>query len=100
MIDKTQVCNDRTLCGRTETVARGIPEWDWGPYFPGGTVQAKVMDSSMASKMEFWAAMGNPAGIDFRAEPFLKEHPEYGWMRGLLKDMPSRAWSKFTVDLK
>jgi hypothetical protein len=100
VIDKTEESNDRTLCGRAEVTSRGVPEWDWGPFFPGGTVQAKVIDGTMASKLEFWAAMGNPAGLDFKAEPFLKAHPEYEWARGLLRDMPSRPWSRFSVDMK
>ncbi len=66
--------------------AAGVPEWDWRPYFPGGTVQSKVIDSSMAKTMELWAQAGHH-GSDFLAGPFLKQHPEYDWMRGLLRDM-------------
>ena len=42
VIDGKNGANDRTLCGRVEITSRGVPEWDWGPYFPGGTVQSKV----------------------------------------------------------
>src|SRR5271157_1321562 len=66
--------------------AAGVPEWEWRPYFPGGTVQSKVIDSSMANTMELWAQAGHH-GSDFLAGPFLKQHPEYDWMRGLLRDM-------------
>ena len=45
VIDKKHEANERTLCGRVEITSRGVPEWDWGPYFPGGTVQSKVIDS-------------------------------------------------------
>ena len=92
---QTLGANDRTLCGACEDSPRGVPEWDWGPYFPGGTVQAKVIDSSMAASLSFWAAMGHHNAPDFRAEPFLKARPEYEWARGLLLDMPARPWSRF-----
>ena len=65
-----------------ELSPRGIPEWDWGKFYPGGTVQAKVMDGRMAEKMQFWAAMGHPSGPDFLAAEYLKAHPENEWMRG------------------
>jgi hypothetical protein len=87
--------NERTLTGVVETSPRGVPEWDWPAYFPGGTVQSKVIDSTMASKMEFWAAIGHHNAPDFIAEDFLKAHPEYAWMKGLLKDLPARPWSQF-----
>jgi hypothetical protein len=94
VIDGMHGANDRTLCGRVEVTSRGVPEWDWGPYFPGGTVQSKVTDSKMAQSLELWAQLGHH-GSDFLAEPFLKEHPEYDWMRGLLKDMKYEPWTRF-----
>ena len=74
--------------------AAGVPEWEWRPYFPGGTVQSKVIDSSMAKTMELWAQAGHH-GSDFLAGPFLKQHPEYDWMRGLLRDMKHEPWTRF-----
>ena len=100
VVDKVEGANDRTLCGAVEVSPRGVPEWDWGPYFPGGTVQAKVMDASMADRLELWASMGHPCGADFLAEPFLAAHPEYGWMKGILPDLKSRPWTKFTAGMK
>jgi hypothetical protein len=91
--------NERTLCGAVEDVARGIPEWDWGPYFPGGTVQAKATDGRMAGKLELWAALGRPCTGDFIAEDFLKRRPEYGWMRGLLRDLKSQPWTRFAAGM-
>ncbi len=57
-----------------------MPEWDWTPFYPGGTVQSKVTDGTMAAKLAFWGQFGH-AGVDFLVEPFLKEHKEYEWMR-------------------
>jgi hypothetical protein len=95
VIDKRDGPTERTLCGSVDRSARGIPEWDWGPYFPGGTVQAKVIDSAMADAMQFWGAIGRPCDTDFHAEGFLAAHPEYAWTRGLLRDLKTQPWSKF-----
>jgi hypothetical protein len=96
---RTNGANERTLCGRVEISPRGVPEWDWAPFYPGGTVQSKVTDSTLAARMTFWAQMGH-SGSDFLVEPFLKEHGEYEWMRGLLKDMKCGPWSHFQTDEK
>ena len=95
VIDGKHGANDRTLCGRVEITSRGVPEWDWGPYFPGGTVQSKVVDAKLAETMEFWGQIGHH-GSDFLAEEFLKLHPEYDWMRPLLKDMKYEPWARFS----
>ncbi len=92
--------DERTLCGCVDLSPRGVPEWDWGKYFPGGTAQAKAIDGRMAEKMQFWAAMGRPCGKDFIAGKFLAEHPEYEWMRGLLRDMKTEPWTQFAVGMK
>ncbi|HEX3449547.1 MAG TPA: C45 family peptidase [Isosphaeraceae bacterium] len=91
--------NERTLCGRVEISPRGVPEWDWGPYYPGGTVQSKVIDGTLAGKMAFWGQIGHQ-GSDFIADQFLKEHSEYDWARGLIKDLKCQPWSRFEVDIK
>jgi hypothetical protein len=75
--------NERTLCGRLEVSPCGVPEWDWGPFYPAGTVQSKVIDGTLAGKMAFWGQIGHH-GSDFIADEFLKVHKEYGWMRGLI----------------
>ena len=94
--EKRQGPDERSLCGCVELSQRGIPEWDWGKFYPGGTVQAKAVDSGMASKMQLWAAMGHPCGYDFIAATFLKNHPEYRWMNELLRDMKSYPWTEFS----
>src|ERR1043165_9559746 len=96
--EKKEGPNERSLCGAVERSPRGIPEWDWGKFFPGGTVQAKAVDGQMASKMQIWAAMGHPCGYGFVAAKFLKDHPEYGWTKDILRDMPSQPWTTFNSD--
>ncbi len=93
--EKKQGPNERSLCGCVDKSPRGVPEWEWGRFFPGGTVQAKVMDAQMAEKMQMWAAYGHPCAPDFIAEEFLKQHQEYEWMRGLLRDMKTGEWAEF-----
>jgi hypothetical protein len=99
VINGKQGANERTLCGRLEISPRGAPEWDWGPFFPGGTVQSKVVDGALAAKMAFWGQVGHH-GSDFIVADFLKEHKEYEWMRGLLKDMRLGPWGRFEADMK
>ncbi|MCX6550641.1 MAG: C45 family autoproteolytic acyltransferase/hydrolase, partial [Acidobacteria bacterium] len=90
---------ERTLCGAVEDSAAGVPEWDWAPFYPGGTVQAKVMDAAGVGRLELWAAMGRPCAPDFKAEPFLAKRAQFGWMRGLLRDMPSGPWTRFAAGM-
>jgi hypothetical protein len=94
---KKQGPNERSLCGAVESSLRGVPEWDWPAYFPGGTVQSKVMDAKMAENMQMWGAYGHPCAPDFIAEDFLKERKEYEWMRGLLRDMKNGDWALFEI---
>ena len=99
IITRKHGTNERTLCGRVEISPRGVPEWDWGPFYPAGTVQSKVIDGTLAGKMTFWGQIGHH-GSDFIADDFLKEHKEYEWMRGLIKDMKCQPWSRFEADMK
>ncbi|HKQ75746.1 MAG TPA: C45 family peptidase [Blastocatellia bacterium] len=94
---KKQGANDRTLCGAVESSPRGVPEWDWPAFFPGGTVQAKVMDARMAEKMQILGSYGHACAPDFIAEDFLKQRKEYEWMRGLLRDMKTGDWAMFEI---
>jgi phospholipase B-like protein len=92
---KKQDADERTLCGHSESSPRGVNVWDWGPYYPGGAVQGKVMDSSMAKAMSLVARRGHPCGEDFLAAPFLKAHPEYAWQSPVLRDMKAGPWTVF-----
>jgi len=89
-----------TLCGHVELDGRGLHEWDWANFYPGGTVNAKVADTQMASKMTLWASAGHPCGTDFKLEPFLKAHPEFAWLRDISGDMPAGAWTLFSTSNK
>ena len=92
---KKEVADERTLCGHTDVSLRGAKVWEWNPYYPGGAVQGKVMDSHMAEAMSFTARMGHPCGGDFHAKEFLAAHPEYSWQAPVLRDMLAGPWSNF-----
>jgi hypothetical protein len=87
--------DERTLCGHVETSPRGVKVWGWGPYYPGGTVQAKATNSQMAQALSFVARAGHPCGQSFWAKPFLKAHPQYSWQAPLLRDMIAGPWTTF-----
>ena len=100
IFEKKEQPNERALCGHVDNSPRGVKEWDWAAYNPGGAVQGKATDSSMAAKMSFVARAGHPCGEDFLAEPFLERHSEYSWQKPLLRDMKAGPWTIFTSGQK
>jgi hypothetical protein len=67
------------------------------PFCPVGTLDGKVIDSKMAKQISFIARWGSACGIPFDAKAFLEEHPQFDWMKGLLKDRPTQPWTSFTA---
>jgi hypothetical protein len=92
--------DERTLCGHVDTVSRGTPEWDWAPYYPGGAVTGKVTDSDLAGRLSMVARAGHPCGEDFLASPFFAAHPQYDYLKPVLKDMKAGPWSEFSAGEK
>ena len=88
--------DERTLCGHGDTVKRGIPEWDWAPYYPGGAVTGKVTDSDLAAHLSLIARAGHPCGEDFVVAPFFAAHPQYDYLKPILKDMKAGPWTAFS----
>jgi phospholipase B-like protein len=88
--------SERTLCGHIDLSTRGSKPWQ--PAFgPAGTVQNKAADAAMIAQMTFTAAMGHADGIDFKAAAHLKEHPEFDWQKGVLRDLDSHPWTTFRI---
>jgi hypothetical protein len=85
------------IAGRVDTDPKGCPEWSWPPFFPGGTVQAKITTATLAKDLKFWAHMGNPNGDDFLAAPFFAAHPQYKWEEPFLHDMKAYPWTLFSA---
>lgn len=93
---KREEANERTLCGHVDVSPRGIPQWNWGPFHPGGAVQGKATDSQMAAAMTLTAHTGHPCGERFVTASFLqKRGDKFGWMKEIMKDMPSDPWTTF-----
>ena len=88
--------DERTLCGHVEASPRGMPNWQ-APYAPAGAVQNKITDAAGAEKMSLSAALGHACGTSFKASTHLAKHPEFGWMKDILRDMPARGWTKFSA---
>jgi hypothetical protein len=86
----------RSMCGHDdldlETYGLRIP------FAPMGTIDAKVVDAKMAKGMSFAARWGSACGTAFDAHTFLAAHPQFDWMRGILKSRPSRPWTEFRAD--
>ena len=90
----------RTLCGHIDADARGVPEWGDAPYYPDGAVTGKVTDSDLAANLGLIARAGHPCGEDFIAAPFLKAHPEFSYLKPILKDMKAGPWTEFSAGEK
>ena len=88
--------SERTLCGHLELSKRGMGAWQ-PPFAPAGTVQNKVADAAMAERMSFTALAGHACGIPYRAQAHLREHPEFGWQKGLLRDLDAGEWTTFSA---
>ncbi|MBV9082442.1 MAG: peptidase C45 [Acidobacteriaceae bacterium] len=91
--------NERTICGHIDKSSRGLKGWA-DPYGPAGVAEAKVTNSAMAEKMSFFAGMGHPCGVEFKAAPFIKAHKEYAWQRRLLRDIDAHPWVVMTSHLQ
>ncbi len=98
--EKKEQPNERSLCGHVDASSRGVKQWEWDAYNPGGAVQGKATDSKMAENMSFVARAGHPCGADFVAADFLERHPEYSWQKPLLRDMKAGPWTKFQAGQK
>lgn len=97
---KSERPGGRTLCGHHELDADYAPGWFNAPFDHWGTIDAKVVDTAMAKRMSFAARWGSACGRVFDAERYLEDHPQYDWLDGLLKDLPSEPWVEFTAGEK
>ncbi len=91
---KKEEPDERTLDGHIDLSPRGSQPW-MPPYGTAGAVQNKAADAAMVAHMSFTAAAGHACGKDFKAEEHLREHPEFSWEQGLLRDMNAYPWTEF-----
>jgi hypothetical protein len=87
----------RTLCGHIDVDPHGVPQWNDPPYYPDGAVTGKVTDSDLAAHLSLIARAGHPCGEDFIAAPFLAAHPEFSYLKPILKDMKAGPWTVFAA---
>lgn len=93
---KKEEASERTLDGHIDLSERGSPPWQ-PPFGNAGAVQNKVADAAMAANMSFTAAAGHACGKSFKAQEHLRQHPEFNWQQGLLRDMNAFPWTTFSV---
>jgi hypothetical protein len=93
---KKEEPGERTLDGHIDLSARGSEPWQ-PPFGNAGAVQNKAADAAMVSQMLFAAAAGHACGKDFKAQVHLREHPEFSWEQGELRDMNAHPWTLFSV---
>ena len=101
-LDKANNPCSRTVDGHYELDDRAFMSQPGRPipYQPHGTVDGKVVDTTMAENMSFWARFGNSSGMPFNAEEFLAEHIQYDYLEGYLEDRPSQPWTDFMAGEK
>jgi hypothetical protein len=85
----------RTLCGHFDLDPDATGQGDTVPFSCSGTVDAKVVDATMAGEMKFAARFGSGCGTAFVARKFLTEHPQFEWLTPILKDRPEQPWVVF-----
>jgi hypothetical protein len=88
----------RTICGHGEL--DDMSTNNSSPFLPVGAYDGKIVNSRMAKDMTFIARWGSPCGRLFDADKFLKEHPQYEWMKGLIKSRPTQPWTTFKAGEK
>lgn len=89
------VPGSRTLCGHYELDRDTAGSWPGVPYGCGGTVDAKVVDATLARRLSFAARWGSGCGRAFEATNYLAAHPQFDWMTDILKSRPAEPWVEF-----
>jgi hypothetical protein len=56
-----------------------------------------VTDAAMAERMSFTALVGHACGISYNATAHLKDHPEFEWQKGLLRNLDAGTWTTFSA---
>jgi hypothetical protein len=77
-----------TLCGHVENASG----------YPHGSMDAKAINQTMASRMEVWARFGHSCGQPFIVEDHKKENPNYAFSD--LVDIIPERWATFSVFAK
>jgi hypothetical protein len=90
----TQRSSSRTICGHFDNddgLVGGLP----GAHYPWGSLDGKVTTAALARETKMMARWGRACGTPLLVDEFLRLHPEYEWLRGHMKDRPTRSWIEF-----
>ncbi len=98
-LNKENPCS-RTVCSHYELDDRAFMSQSGRPvpYQPRGAVDGVTADSANALELSLWGRWGSSCGKPFYAEEFLKENPQFDYLRLYLKDRPTQPWTKFKHD--
>jgi hypothetical protein len=89
--------NIRSICGHGDLESGDVYS-KWGiPFYPMGSVDAKVVDTKLAKEMKFWAKWGSSCDIPFDAKKFIKDNQQFDYLDGYLMDRPFQPWTLFEV---
>jgi hypothetical protein len=88
---RREVPSGRVLCGHVD--ADTLTFGAYVPFNPEGSIDAKVVDSRMAKQLVFAGRWGRACGMSFDAAAFLEQHPQFDWMKGILKSRDSYPWT-------
>jgi len=89
-LDKETDGNSRTICRHTDLDGEKTTR---EAYYPFGCTDAKIVDSTMAKKMEFIGRFGSSCSKAFHVNTFVKKHPQYKHLREFLKNRPCQPWT-------
>jgi hypothetical protein len=68
------------------------------PFYPAGSIDAKVTTTDDAQNMSMWGRFGRADGAAFDADEFLRTHPQWAWQEGYLASRPAQPWTFFEGD--
>jgi hypothetical protein len=91
--------SSRTICSHYDEDPMyyvSDPNAIWNiPFFPAGSVDAKVTTADAVATLSLWGRFGRADGAPFDADEFLRLHPQYGSQAGLLQSRPYQPWTFF-----
>lgn len=94
--------SSRTICSHYDEDPMYFvsdPNAIWNvPFYPAGSVDAKVTTAKQAAKMSMSGRFGRADGAAFDADEFLRLHPQWGWQAGYLVSRPAQPYTVFAGD--
>lgn len=83
----------RTICGHLDN--DDGDNHGQGPWYPWGSLDGKAVDLDLVNAWQMDVRWGRACGQPLDVRSFLAAHPQYDWLRGLMKDRPTRPWTTF-----